>query len=402
MRLTWLANSPWTPTGYGGQTALFGTRLTKAGHPIGVISNYGHAGEALNWNGLQVFGSSYHPFCMDIMHGHSRTFKADALLTMFDIQNMEPQMLLETKWIAWFPVDHVTINPYVFEKLKYSHARITMSKSANVEMDKTGMKYYYVPCGVDTGIFYPRDVAQSRIEMTLPLDKFIIGMVAMNKGNPSRKAFQQTIMAFAALKQKHPDVVLYLHTTDARGVEPVNLLALCKALSLKVGYVFQPNADADVIFADQYGMAGGYTPEMMAKLYSAMDVHCLVTMGEGFGIPLIEAQACGTPVITGDWTSMPELCFSGWKVQQSEAEPVFTPLEAWQFLAHPGAIAERMEAAYQMRGNPDYRERAIKGAKAYDADKIVEKYWLPALKGIQEDFANAPTLGDVFLKGLRR
>ena len=30
--------------------------------------------------------------------------------------------------------------------------------------------------------------------------------------------------------------------------------------------------------------------------------------GEGFGIPIIEAQACSTPVIVTDFSSMPERC----------------------------------------------------------------------------------------------
>jgi glycosyltransferase involved in cell wall biosynthesis len=121
----------------------------------------------------------------------------------------------------------------------------------------------------------------------------------------------------------------------------------------------------------------------MAQIYSALDVHCGVTMGEGFGIPIIEAQACGTPVIVGDWTSMPELVFSGWKVDKSDAEPIFTNLNAYQFLPHPGAIADKLEMAYQMRGNQDYRKRARDGAVKYEADKIVEKYWKPALAKIE-------------------
>ena len=403
MRLTWLSNATWTPTGYGQQTALFGTRLVKEGHPIGVISNYGHYGEVLGWKGLQVFGASFHAFGMDILHGHSKTFNADAVLTLLDLQVMELGALLGTKWIAWFPVDHVTIPPVIFDKVKHADVRITMSKHASGEMDKSGLPYYYIPCGIDTNIFKPQDMAASRAEMQLPLDKFIVGMVAMNKGNPSRKAFQQTIAAFAALLKKHGDCVLYLHTLDGiRGYEVENLLGLCHALGLKTGYAFTESAQtADVIFADQYGLASGYTPEMMAKLYSAMDVHCLVTRGEGFGIPILEAQACGTPVIVGDWTSMPELCFSGWKVDKQDAEPIFTPLDAFQMQPRAAAVAEKLEAAYQMRGNQDYRKRAADGAKAYDADKIVQKYWLPTLKKIETDLQNAPTPTDLILDGLR-
>ena len=65
------------------------------------------------------------------------------------------------------------------------------------------------------------------------------------------------------------------------------------------------------------------------------------------------------------------------------------------------AVAEKLEAAYQMRGNQDYRKRAADGAKAYDADKIVQKYWLPTLKKIETDLQNAPTPTDLILDGLR-
>jgi len=115
-----------------------------------------------------------------------------------------------------------------------------------------------------------------------------------------------------------------------------------------------------------------------------MDVFSLVTMGEGFGIPIIEAQACGVPVIVGDWTSMPELCFSGWKVSKADTEPVFTNIAAFHYLPRAAAIAEQMDNAYQMRGNQDYRKRARKAALAYGADKIVEKYWKPALDVIEK------------------
>jgi glycosyltransferase involved in cell wall biosynthesis len=121
----------------------------------------------------------------------------------------------------------------------------------------------------------------------------------------------------------------------------------------------------------------------MAKLYSAMDVHLLVSCGEGFGIPILEAQSCGTPVIVGDWTSMPELCFSGWKVDKKDSTPIWGALQSYTFLPKVGAIVDKLELAYQMHGNVSYRKAVRKGAMAYDADKVVEKYWLPTLKKIE-------------------
>ena len=392
MRLTWLANAPWTNYGYGQQTALFTPRITQAGHPIAVIANHGHEGNAIMFNGVQVFGKSFHPWAMDILHSHSMTWKADALITMFDIQVMEPEALMGTKWIPWFPCDHVTITPPVFEKLKYAFYPITMSKHASAEMDKAGIEYSYVPCGVDTTVFKPMDRAACIEEMKMPKDKFIVGMVAANKG--LRKAQHQNIMAFAALQKKYGDCVLYLHMLDGvrNGFETNDLTAFCKAIGLTYGYAFSDTdlSKCDVIFADQYGLALGYDAPMMAKLYNCMDVHLLVTMGEGFGIPLIEAQACGTPVIVGDWTSMPELCLSGWRVSVKDADLMFTPMHAFQAVPRPAAIAEKLEAAYQHRGNPQYRTKARAEALVYDADAVTERYWLPTLAKIEAKIAEAP------------
>lgn len=326
-------------------------------------------------------------------------------MTLIDLQVMDIPSLLGTKWMAWFPVDHVTIPPIILHNVSQAFHPITMSKHASGEMDKAGLDYSYIPCAVDTNIFRPLSMAECREELKFPLDKFIIGMVAMNKGNPSRKAFHQNIGAFAALKQKYPDCVLYLHTVDGtRGYETENLLEFCKAIGLKYGYAFSESANtADVIFADQYGLSLGYTSEMMAKIFSSLDVHCGVTRGEGFGIPIIEAQACGCPVIVGDWTSMPELVFSGWKVERKDADPVFTPLNAFQFIPRVSGIADKLEQAYKMRGNPDYRKRAADGAKAYDIEKVISKYWLPTLAKVESMIANAPAVDNLSqnMAGLR-
>lgn len=52
----------------------------------------------------------------------------------------------------------------------------------------------------------------------------------------------------------------------------------------------------------------GFVPdEEMAALYSAADAFLFPTLYEGFGIPVIEAQSCGTPVLTSNVSSLPEV-----------------------------------------------------------------------------------------------
>ncbi len=58
---------------------------------------------------------------------------------------------------------------------------------------------------------------------------------------------------------------------------------------------------ADVVFT-------GYVPyEDLPILYSAADLFAYPSVYEGFGLPPLEAMACGTPVVTGNKTSLPEV-----------------------------------------------------------------------------------------------
>lgn len=47
--------------------------------------------------------------------------------------------------------------------------------------------------------------------------------------------------------------------------------------------------------------------EDLAKVMAAADVFTFVPYFEGFGIPLVEAMKCGTPILSGNKTSLPEV-----------------------------------------------------------------------------------------------
>jgi len=111
-------------------------------------------------------------------------------------------------------------------------------------------------------------------------------------------------------------------------------------------------------------------------------VHLLVSMGEGFGIPIIEAQACGCPVIVGGWTAMPELVHSGRIIDKKDAIDYFTAIAADQWIPSTRAIELALEAEYK---NPSPRERARKGmVENYDANLVFEKHFLPTMQDIEK------------------
>lgn len=73
-------------------------------------------------------------------------------------------------------------------------------------------------------------------------------------------------------------------------------------------------------------MAGGLPFDRMRTSYQASDCGIFPTKGEGWGLPILECIACGTPAIVGNWTGQSE--FIGEKYPAALAIATGTPEEA--------------------------------------------------------------------------
>lgn len=386
-----LSNAIWAQTGYGVQAKLLLPRLQKLGYPVSMTAYYGLQGHTLMMNDIMCYPAGYHPYGMDVAAGNTKTSAADILMTNVDIWVCEPQNFQGTIWVPWFPIDSETANPMIRAKLPSAYERLCMSKHGTKLVQGLGYDCKFVPCSVDTKVFTPvsdRPAAFAELNLhipdKIPEDVFLVSMVAMNKGAPSRKAFYQHLRAFKTFYDKHPDSALYMHTIRSEFGEQggINLPEIIRTVGLEIG--------KNVFFPDALLVVNGYPDIFLNAVYNASDVFMSVTMGEGFGIPILEAQSAGCPVIIGDWTAMSEILFSGWKVEKKEALEVWTMLSAIQYEPDYRAIADRLEEAYKVRGNMEYRERARKGARAYDIDRVVERYWVPTLESITERLKDRP------------
>jgi glycosyltransferase involved in cell wall biosynthesis len=385
LRVLWSSNALWSKTGYGNQTALFIPRLARMGHTMGHVAFYGLEGGSLNTPDAVVYPKMRDGYGNDAVQMHSRHFKPDVVITLIDAWVLQPQSVPEpAAWAPWFPIDMEPIPPPVLRAVQHAHTPIVYSRFGMAMAHAANLDARYVPHGVDTALMRPTSRKEARAALGWPDDRFVFGMVAANKGFPSRKALPAHLEAFAHFARKHPDALLYVHTHSGTEQGGVNVPELAAALGIS----------DRVLFPDQYGYTVGFPDAHMVTLYNAMDTLLSVSMGEGFGIPILEAQACGTPVIVGDWTSMAELCLGGWKVAKEQTkvsgygwipEREWTPLASYQFSPRTGAILEAMEAAY---GNPIARERkgreAREGALAYDADRVAAEHWRPVLDEIAQ------------------
>lgn len=97
---------------------------------------------------------------------------------------------------------------------------------------------------------------------------------------------------------------------------------------------------ADILFTD-------YVPdELLPALYGGATVFVYPSMFEGFGLPPLEAMACGTPVVVSNTTSLPEVCGAAAEyVDPLQVESIAAGIEAvWR---NPALRAQRSAAGLE-------------------------------------------------------
>lgn len=380
MRLTWFSNAPWANTGYGTQTRLFAPRIKADGHDIAIAANFGLQASPSVWHDIPVYPAGYGGHSEDVILAHNRAWLGDKpgwLLTLYDMWPFNAVPGHESVRIAsWCPVDHQPVSPEVLRWAR-QHYTIAMSKFGQAEFAKQGVDARYAPHGVDTQVFKPTPT-DVRERMRVPADAYLITINAANKGGtPVRKAWSEMLSAAVLLMHRHPDAYLYLHT---------QLDGLSNGPALRVMITALGIPQDRLRIADQYEYVSGRIPdEALAAIYSASDVLLATSMGEGFGIPVVEAQACGLPVIVTDFSAQSELCGSGWKVGY---QPWFDHYQG-SFLATPliAEILRGLEHAYEARGDQSLRDKAVAFAAEYDADRVFDIYWRPVLAELEAQLA---------------
>lgn len=293
-----------------------------------------------------------------------------------DIENYRLRTNSRLPWIHYFPVDGIPFKrPWadlVRDKIDlpvtYSEFAVDAIKRVNPELDIP-----YVYHGVDTDTFFPMDgiKEQFRDQYGKLLGRqinFIVGYVGRNQ---PRKRLPELMLAFKAFveEQKATDALLYLHTgvVDAGWdlKEVMNTLAIPKN---------------QVLITSKHHPQAAMDDSSLAKLYNSFDVLALPTVGEGFGLPLVEGMACGCAIMSTDCSVVPEITGeAGLLVAPGHVEIMTRDNELLRPIPSISEMTAVMGFLYK---NPDklikYQKLSIERAKLFSTWH--PEFWLAKVK----------------------
>jgi glycosyltransferase involved in cell wall biosynthesis len=106
----------------------------------------------------------------------------------------------------------------------------------------------------------------------------------------------------------------------------------------------------------------GHVPDhLLPGLYAGAEAFALPSHHEGFGLPVLEAMACGTPVVAADTAALPETCGGAAVLVPPDGEAVRDALLA---LLDDPAERKRLRAAGLRRAAPFTWDATARGVDA--------------------------------------
>jgi glycosyltransferase involved in cell wall biosynthesis len=384
----WLSNAPWAPTGYGQQTAQVVPRIIADGHRIAIAANYGLEAASTTWEGIDVWPRGMDVYSQDIAGPYFRDWgkqhpgMTPVMFTLYDVHVFTSPQWDSINVVSWVPVDHLPVPPAVAAFCGKPNVHpIAMSRFGLEQLQRKDIEAHYAPHAIDTSVYQHADYVQQengkritgRELMSLSEDHFVVLIANANKGVPSRKAFGEQLLAFSIFAQRHDDARLFIHSEQFGAMTGIQFDPLVQACGI---------ADK-VKFINQYQMRMGIPPEALAVLYSAADVMLNPTMGEGFGITQLEAQACGLRVITQDFSAQAELAGPG-SIKVS-GQPFWDATQhAWFSTPSVPHMVDALEEMYA-QGRVRSPEAAAWARENYDADAVYARHWRPILDHLAEE-----------------
>lgn len=259
------------------------------------------------------------------------------VVTIHDVVSLDHPEWLNPKFAAWYQFllpklakqvkKIITISEFSKSRILY-HIRIPEDK---IVVIPNGISESFAPCD-------SCQVMKMKKVLNIPDGQYILYLGSLEP----RKNLKRVLMAWNKVQDCFPKDT-YFVIGGAKGRKQV-----FQAINI-------PDNVRNVIFL-------GHVPDQyLPTLYSGALYFIYVSIYEGFGLPVLEAMACGTPVLTSDTTSIPEVV--------GNAALLVDPLSVNEIAEAMLALQESESLRQQLRAD------GLKRVKSYSWKETARKTW---------------------------
>lgn len=370
-KVLWISDAGCT-TGFSTATHAIAERLVEDyGHEVSVLAvNYrGDSWPCYRHRGAHVTPLRLYRPDVNVqndIYGRSRiiemlakvepdvvVFLADpqiVLQTLFDNEKFDPERILlrYRPLISYIPVDGIGLPMAWTTILTKVTNVVAMSRFGQEQYPGSALVYH----GIDTDLWWPiserpkttstgvvcKTKADCKRAVGIDPDHFLVGRIDTNSG---RKDYPTLVKALWPLMKKYDDIDVWFHCADdAPGV----------GIRFQAMFSREPSINPTRFhFPGLHNSFEGWPQQDINVLVSAFDVFVTTSRGEGFGLNLGEASACGIPIIAQNVSAMPEVVGPGGILLEPRGL-ITTPAGEDNWLPDPEAFTEAIERTYFSKG----------------------------------------------------
>jgi len=400
----WVSASPIASTGYGRESKEIGYRLIDLGVPVTFI---GALGDVVIWgaveeqetfkgNKAKILALTKPQSAAAVIESYAKQYGFKAIIGFMDSFGLEYLNDLNLPVMGYIPID----GPFtgkMHNYLRNYYKIIAYSRFGYNELLKwyPPSKLGFIPHGVDTEKFRPMSKKQyedAREWMAdtsengdfappIPEDaEFIAVEMSANVG--PRKLLPLLMKTWSRFCEQHRKAHLFIFTNAYSERGGYDLIS--HRIDLKM--------EKNIHFPRYDPIIQPWPDENLRKLLGAADVFVHIAVAEGFGLPLVEACACGTPPIAPRNSAQTENVEGhGWLVENIDEDeyidfPVYVPTLQEYPVPSQKSLLRMLEEAYN---NPDLVKKYGRKSRRFVVDNyawdVVMPQWLEFLERTEEE-----------------